>query len=119
LTARALFETFAFLWDYRRAIDQAETGTLTEFNAVTERRLAATKSPTKLARNPEWEATNILTFINRMSKQHPWASRAYELMSSRCHPNTEGMLDAFADIETDTREVRFSERNDQIASAFR
>ncbi len=100
LSARALFETFAFLWDYDRAINEArKAGTLAEFRKLIANRLAATRNPKRIEQNPEWGSTNILTAIGRLSEQHPWAKNAYDLMSYRCHPNTEGMFETFADLD--------------------
>ena len=62
-------KTLAFLWDYDRAIDEArKAGTLAEFRKLSENRLAATRDPKILEKHHEWESTNILTAINRMSK---------------------------------------------------
>lgn len=120
LATRALFETFAFLWDYDRAINEAKkTGTRAEFKALTEKRLAATRSPMRLERNPEWKATSILTLLDRMSKQYAWAATVYDVMSSRCHPNTEGIFETFVDLDTASNEVVFSGRNDALGSSFR
>jgi hypothetical protein len=119
LCARALFETFAFLWDYERAIKKArETGTLEEFQDLTRRRLAATRNPKWLAIHPEWEATNILTLIDRLSEEHLGLRSAYDQMSYRCHPNTEGVFYMFADLNVDTKTVRFADHNDDAGWAF-
>jgi len=113
LSARALFETFAFLWDYDRAINEArKAGTLAEFRKLIANRLAATRNPKRIEQNPEWESTNILTAIGRLSEQHPWAKNAYDLMSYRCHPNTEGMFEHSPISTPDTGTVKFSEHND-------
>src|SRR5216684_1575894 len=120
LSARALFETFAFLWDYDRAINEArKAGTLAEFEKLTAIRLAATRNPKRIEKNPEWESTNILTAIGRLSEEHPWAKTAYDLMSYRCHPNTEGMFETFADLDAETGTVNFSTHNDTAGWAFR
>ncbi|WP_375762451.1 hypothetical protein ACE10W_37120 [Bradyrhizobium sp. B025] len=120
LSARGLFETFAFLWDYDRAIDQArEAGTLAEFRKLSENRLAATRDPKKLDKHPEWESTNILTAINRMSEEYPWAKSAYDVMSHKCHPNSEGMIDTFVNVDTEKRTISFSAHNDNAERAFR
>jgi hypothetical protein len=120
LSARGLFETFAFLWDYDRAINEArKAGTLAEFRKLSENKLAATRDPKRLGENPEWESTNILTVINRMSEEYPWAKNAYDVMSHRCHPNTEGMLDTFVNIDTEARVFSFSSHNDNAGWAFR
>jgi hypothetical protein len=120
LSARGLFETFAFLWDYDRAINEArKTGTLAAFRKLSEKRLAATRDPKKLENNPEWEATNIHTAINRMSEEYSWAKSAYDVMSHRCHPNSEGMFDTFVNVDSETRIVSFSSHNDNAGWAFR
>src|SRR6266849_1632595 len=120
LSARGLFETFAFLWDYDRAINDARrAGTLAEFRRLSENRLAATRDPKKIEKNPEWESTNIRTAINRMSEEYPWAKSAYDVMSHRCHPSSEGMIDTFVNIDTETRTVSFSSHNDHAGWAFR
>ena len=103
LAARALFETFAFLWDYERAISEArKTGTPGGFKALTMKRLGSTRDPAKLKKNLFHEATNISTFIDRLSEKYPDANRVYDLLSQRCHPNMEGTFDAFVD-EIDER----------------
>jgi TPR repeat protein len=120
LSARALFETFAFLWNYDRAINEArKAGTLAEFEKLTANRLAATRNPKRIEKNPEWESTNILTAIGRLSEEHPWAKTAYDFMSYRCHPNTEGMFETFADLDAETGTVNFSTHNDNAGWAFR
>ena len=125
LAVRGLFETFAFLWDYDRAITKArETGTLKEFDALTHKRLGATRNPEWIKNNPEWQATNIVTLIDRLSEEYPGplggaARKAYDEMSYRCHPNTEGLLYTFADIDLDTKTIRFSDHNENAGWAFR
>jgi len=120
LSARGLFETFAFLWDYDRAIDEArKAGTLAEFRKLSENRLAATRDPKRLEKHPEWESTNILTAINRMSEEYPWAKNAYDVMSHKCHPNSEGMIDTFVNVDTEARTISFSAHNDNAGRAFR
>lgn len=123
LAARALFETFAFLWDYDRAIAKCrQTGTLQEFETLTRKRLAATRNPKWIATNPEWESTNILTLIDRLSAEHSADLRmrkAYNEMSYRCHPNTEGMYYMFADLDSDAEIVKFSDHNQNAGWAFR
>jgi hypothetical protein len=121
LTARALFETFVFLWDYDRAITKArQTGTLEEFEALTRRRLAATRNPKWVETHPEWGSTNILTLIDRLSAEHSADLRkAYDEMSYRCHPNTEGTYYMFANLDPDAEIVRFSDHNQNAGWAFR
>ena len=121
LAARALFETFAFLWDYDRAIAKfRQTGTLQEFETLTRKRLAATRNPKWIATNPEWESTNILTLIDRLSAERTAGLRkAYDEMSYRCHPNTEGMYDMFADLDPDAEIVKFSDHNHNAGWVFR
>ena len=120
LAARALFETFAYLWDYRRTLTAArQNGTLDELEELTVKRLAATKNPEWIERYPAWEATNILTFINRLSKEYPGLRKAYDEMSFRCHPNTEGLFYMYADIDPDEKGVNFSNHNEHAGWAFR
>ena len=120
LAARALFETFAFLWDYRRAVTIArQTGTLEDFERLTRKRLTATRNPQWVEMHPEWKATNIGTLIEKLSKAYPGVGKAYDQMSYRCHPNTEGMFYMFADIDPDAETVRFSNRNEDAGWAFR
>jgi hypothetical protein len=121
LAARALFETFAFLWDYDRAIAKfRQTGTLQEFETLTRKRLAATRNPKWIVIHPEWESTNILTLIDRLSAEHSTGPRkAYDEMSYRCHPNTEGMYYMFADLDSDAEIVKFSDHNQSAGWAFR
>jgi hypothetical protein len=119
LAARALFETFAFLWDYDRAIAMAQTGTLEEFEAITRIRLGATRNPKWIKTNPEWKSTNILTLIDRLSEVRSAGLRnAYDEMSNRCHPNSEGLFYMFADLDEEAEIVRFSDRNKHVGWAF-
>jgi Sel1 repeat len=120
LAARALFETFAFLWDYRRAVTKArQSGTLKEFEGLTLKALVATKNPKWFGTHPEWQATNILTAINRLSDQHPGIRNAYDELSHRCHPNTEGTFYMFADLDEHAQCVKFSDHNENAGWAFR
>ena len=120
LAARGLFETFAFLWDYRRAVTKArQSGTLEELDKLTLKALAATKNPKWIEAHPEWEATNILTAINRLSEHYPGARNAYDELSYRCHPNSEGTFYMFADLDEHAQSVKFSDHNENAAWAFR
>jgi hypothetical protein len=119
LAARALLETFALLWDYDRVISEVrKTGTLAEFEALTTRRLAATSDELRLKRNPGHGATNIATLIDRLSREYPGLHKIYDVMSSRSHPNTEGMFEAFADLNTASEEAILSTRDDTFQWAF-
>jgi len=119
LAARAVLETFAFLWDYDRAVTMAQTGTLEEFEAITRNRLGATRNPKWIETHPEWKSTNILTLIDRLSKVRSAGLRnAYDEMSYRCHPNAEGMYYMFADLDDEAAIVRFSDRNQSVGWAF-
>jgi TPR repeat protein len=121
LAARAFFETFAFLWDYDRAIAKfRQKGTLQEFKTITLNRLAATRNPNWVAIHPEWESTNILTLIDKLSSEYTAGVRkAYDEMSYRCHPNTEGMFYMFTDLDPDAEIVKFSDHNQNAGWAFR
>jgi hypothetical protein len=121
LAARALLETFAFLWDYDRAISQIDqTGTGTELYDLTRKRLIATRNPEWIKNNPEWSATNIATFIKRLSQRYPSLGVAYDQMSYRCHPNTEGIFYTFVgDVKRDTKVITFADHNETAGWAFR
>ena len=117
---RALFETFAFLWDYDRAISKArETGTLEEFQDLSRRRLAATRNPKWLEINPEWEATNILTLIT----DYPKNIRACVVHMTKCLigaiQTPRACFHMFADLDIDTRNIRFADHNEDAGWAFR
>ena len=120
LAARALFETFAYLWDYRRAINGARTSEdLEDFDDLTFKRLVSTRNPKWIEQNPEWEATNIVTIVKRLSEEYPGLGKAYDEMSYRCHPNTEGVFYMFADLDGDEKTVTFSDHNENAGWAFR
>lgn len=72
-------------------------------------RTFATRHKKWIEGNPESEAINVLTLIDRMDKRTGSGVRGhYDLMSERCHPNYLGnQLYGTLDVETST--TSFSE----------
>jgi hypothetical protein len=121
LAARALFETVAVLHDYNQAIDKAlQSRSLNEISSHSYKRTFATRNKEVLSTRPELEATNVLTFINKLSEEFGGSTfrKAYDLMAERCHPNCAGTISMFAHIDPVTGVVTFSNRQN-MEWAFR
>ena len=71
----------------------------------------STRDSKLLETAPETAATNALTLINKLAKRHGLHQirMHYDRLSEWCHPNSNGHFIAFADLDTDTEMVRYSE----------
>ena len=121
LAARALFETVAVLHDYNQRIHEAlKNRNLSEISRHSYKSMFATRNMEALSTRPELEATNVLTFIDKLSDRSGGSTfrKAYDLMSERCHPNSAGTIAMFAQIDPVTGVVAFSDRQN-VAWAFR
>jgi hypothetical protein len=76
------------------------------------RRMHATRNKETLTSRPELEATNILTFVNKLNADFSGSTfvKAYELLSERCHPNAAGTIGMFVEMDADSGIVGFSDR---------
>jgi hypothetical protein len=114
LAARALFETVTIIWDYHRVIAEAfADDNLENILAITVKAMMASRDPEYLAVDPEMKATNIITTIDRFDKAFkdgPLFRRAYDTMSERCHPNSQGTFQMYAKVEPDNMAVKYLDR---------
>lgn len=116
MAARGLFETFAVLYDYKKSVAKAvNAGDLHELEVHTTKRIFATRDRETLSSRPEFAATNVATFVKKMSEDLSGATfvKAYDLMSERCHPNSAGTVGMFSKIDLSTGVVSFSDRNNK------
>jgi hypothetical protein len=70
----------------------------------------ATKDPKLLSEAPEATATNVLTYIDRLSRKLPLLRKHYDNLSEWCHPNGFGHYFTFGSLDTNTGTVSFSKR---------
>lgn len=58
-----------------------------------------TRVPQRIAEfGEEYKAINVLTLIDRMTKEYPNVRAAYDDLSEVCHPNSTGVLWHFSDM---------------------
>ena len=112
LCARALIEDGAMVWHFQRRVnvflDDKDTNGLESF--VFSRALQSRDTKHIEEYGEEYRATNILTSIDQMTKQHPNVRRWYDELSEVCHPNQDGVLWHCADIDGESSAAQFDDR---------
>jgi hypothetical protein len=101
ICARALMETNALLYDFERRLAAfCEAGDLGVIEVLAVKTLMSTKLKHLLKQHPIGEATNVLTFIDRLEKEIEDTRDTYDDLSEMCHPNSHGHFLMFAQINT-------------------
>ena len=111
LPARALIETSALLLDLEQELKKhIASRDIAALGALLDSRTFATRDKKWIEENPQFEAINVLTLIDRMDKLTDSGVRGhYDLMSERCHPNYLGHHQLYASLDVETGTTSFSE----------
>jgi hypothetical protein len=110
LAARALMETVALLLDFENQLGRLRNSS--DFGGMDDlvnNWTFATRDAGWISQAPETEATNVLTFIDKLERLLPDARRYYDMLSEWCHPNWLGHYMFFATLDTETGTVTFSD----------
>jgi hypothetical protein len=111
LAARALVETAALFWEFEQRLDELlGCSDIEGIDTLINNRTFASKDEDWLESNPDYVATNILTFIDKIDKKtFPGIRKHYDWLSERCHPNSFGHFFFFGTLDTDTDTTTFTD----------
>jgi hypothetical protein len=113
LSARALMETLAVIAEFERQVDgllkEQDLGGL---DAVGQNGTFASRDPELTKENPEIQAVNVVTYIDKFDKRFEGFRGHYDRLSERCHPNSLGHNFMFAKLDTSDGTVRFNEERE-------
>src|SRR6266404_7681002 len=85
-------------------------GDMDTVDALVTNRTFATRDKEWLHKNPESDAINVLTWVDRLDKREANGVRGhYDRMSERCHPNYLGHHQMFSKLDTSSGTTTFSE----------
>ena len=114
LSARALMETSALLLDFEQELSAAITEeNLGAVDKLVNNRHFATREKAWLESNPDTQAINVLTLIDKLNKRLlKNTRRIYDILSESCHPNYLGHHAMYATLDTRTGTTTFSEAKD-------
>ena len=115
LSARALMETLAVMAEFERKVAHfLKEQDLGGLDAVAQNGLFASRNPELTKENPEIQAINAVTYIDKFDKRFKGFRGHYDRLSERCHPNSLGHNFMFSKTDTSDGTVRFfDERNPQ------
>jgi hypothetical protein len=102
LCARALLEDAASVWSFIKRINELlDEGDNNKTEDFVFSRALASRLPKVIERwGEEYKATNMLTLMDRMAKEHPNVRPMYDELSDVCHPNSHGVLWHFAEYKS-------------------
>lgn len=108
LCSRAMMETVAAFYalkvDVKKHLEAADLASL---DALAHRGAFASRDKEWLARSPETQATNALTYVSRFDKYVPGFAAHYERLCERCHPNSLGHNFLFSELDRSDGTIRF------------
>jgi hypothetical protein len=115
LAARGLLETIAVCDHVRTRLNAStETGAIDAIDESVSKLLFATRDGNSIALGVGHQATNVLTYIDKLSDRFPDIRSDYEFLSEWCHPNSSGHLFTYGEINRSTGDVRFAERTPRV-----
>lgn len=116
LSARALIETSALLLEFEHdLVEYIDKRDLEAINDLLTNRHFATRKKEWLENHPETQATNILTYIDKVDKRMLNGIREiYVSLSESCHPNYLGLHGLFSSLNTKTGRTDYSASKDFI-----
>ena len=104
LAARSLIETMASLHSFEKELRPAlESEDLAKLNELTLHHSFATKDKRMLDEHIGFEATNVLTLVDKLERQFEidGLRDGYDRLSERCHPNAAGHYFFFGMLDPD------------------
>ena len=112
LIVRALLETIAIS---KYAADELEKlvtdKKIDNIDEFANKQLFSTKNEVQIAEGWGFQARSILTYIDQFDKHLAGIRDAYDFLSEFCHPNGEGLLGAYGNMDIESGTVTFSEAN--------
>jgi hypothetical protein len=113
LSARALMETFAVMAEFERQVtrllNEEDLGGL---DALAQNGIFASRDPEWIKDNPETQAVNVLTYINKFDKRAEGFRDHYDMLSERCHPNSLGHNFMFSKLDRTDGTVHFCDERE-------
>jgi len=117
LSARALMETFAVLWELREGIRQSlASEDLKALDMIARAGLFATRDEEIVKVQPETKAINALTYVQKFDRIAAGFGGHYNRLSERCHPNAYGHNYMFSELDRTDATVRFTAERDPEAN---
>jgi hypothetical protein len=111
LAGRALLETVALTLDFEERLQKhCNEKDLSKIDELINLHTFATKSKSLIAKAPELEAKNVLTYIDYLEKKVSGIRNHYETLSEWCHPNGYGHFFTFGTLDRSSGTVSFSIR---------
>lgn len=115
VTARAVLETGCLVQDVwgrvARVLKARDKAALVEFDEYLMKVLLGAKTKEWVGDAGQYQAPNVLTIIDRLTKEeHPGLRAFYDGLSEFAHPNFAGMHDAYCRIDERAHETRFVDR---------
>lgn len=108
LSARALMETIAIIvWVAGRAETHLAQGDLSSLDTLAQQGIFATRDEVFLSKHPEYRASSVLKYLQKVDRRAPGFLRHYEYLSERCHPNSLGHNFMFSELDHTDGTVRF------------
>jgi hypothetical protein len=104
---RSSFETLASLINLNQLIQQVLEGRLDFHHFSQETSVLLTGSRDG---STSHEARNIVTILKKCDKQYSGIEKLYGVLSESAHPNYEGLLTGYSEVDHDEYETRFSNR---------
>jgi hypothetical protein len=91
LSARSLMETFAVMAEFeRRVTSLLKEENLGGLDALAQNGIFASRDLEWLKENPDTQAINVQTYIDKFDKRAEGFRGQYDRLSERCHPNSLG-----------------------------
>ena len=112
LAARSLIETVASLHSFEKELRPAlESEDLAKLNELTLHHSFATKEKRMLDEHIGFEATNVLTLVDKLERQFEidGLRDGYDRLSERCHPNAAGHYFFFGMLDPETGTITYAE----------
>jgi aspartyl-tRNA(Asn)/glutamyl-tRNA(Gln) amidotransferase subunit B len=112
-------ETIAVLVEYEaRVADLLAKKDIVGLEALAEAGFFASRDTAVLENAPQVEATNILTYIDKLAKKIPLFRSHYDQLSERCHPNALGHSFMFATFDQKSVTFDFTDERDPDQNAI-
>jgi hypothetical protein len=115
LAARALLETIVLCNFIRDEAEKfAAAGDIEAIEKLANEQLFSTKDGGVIAGGSGHKAKSILTYVDKFEKTIPGIRDHYEFISEWCHPNSNGHLLTYSEINKQNGTVRFSEATPRV-----
>jgi len=108
LCSRAMMETVAIFYSLGQNIERyLKENDLTKLDDIAQNGVFATRDPEWLEKSPASKAINALGYIQKLDRLLPGFARHYDVLSERCHPNSQGHNFLFSELDQSDGTIRF------------